>query len=232
MVPGRRPCCCPPPKSREPSRTPLRTKSKTNPDRTVELVCTGRQGRHAEGMEIDRNAANSLHGVGMNRDTACPCQGRQLADWLDRAGLVIGQHQGGKSRVVAKRLGQWRGVGEALGGRPGRGLRRSPLLRAGPPARRLPGARSGCETTCPGDPSAPARPKIARLLASVPPEVKITSVGRPPGFRATVSCDISQARRADRPKAWRLSALPAARKYGRIASSTSGSKGVVALWSR
>ena len=69
----------------------------------------------------------------------------------------------------------------------------------------------------------------ARLLASVPPEVKITSAGSAPRICATVSLESSQARRADRPKACRLSALPAARKYGRIASSTSGSKGVVAL---
>ena len=31
MVPGRRPCCCPPPKSREPSRTPLRTRRRPIP---------------------------------------------------------------------------------------------------------------------------------------------------------------------------------------------------------
>ena len=94
------------------------------------------------------------------------------------------------------------------------------------------GCSIGLVTTCPGEVSAPARPKTARLLASVPPEVKITSDGSAPRIRATVSLALSQARRADRPKACRLSALPAARKYGRIASSTSGSNGVVALWSR
>ena len=94
------------------------------------------------------------------------------------------------------------------------------------------GCSIGPVTTCPGEVSAPARPKTARLFDSVPPEVKITSDGSAPRIRATVSLACSHARRADRPNACRLSAFPPARKCGRIASRTSGSIGVVALWSR
>ena len=114
MVPGRRPCCCPPPKSREPSRTPLRTKSRPIPDRAMEFVCTGRQGRHAEVVEVDRNTADGLHSIGVNRDTPRLCQGCQLADRLNRTGLIIGQHQGGKPRVVAECPGHSRYIGESL----------------------------------------------------------------------------------------------------------------------
>ena len=66
-----------------------------------------------------------------------------------------------------------------------RGPRRNRLLQAERPARRSPGARSGSRQHARGDVSAPARPKTARLLASVPPEVKITSAGSAPRIRAT-----------------------------------------------
>ena len=103
-------------------------------------------------------------------------------------------------------------------------------------SRAIGSATAGCsmgeETRCPEHGSDPASPKIARLLASVPPDVKITSSGSAPRILATVSFAASHARRARRPAACRLSALPAARRWGRMASSTSGSSGVVALWSR
>ncbi len=94
------------------------------------------------------------------------------------------------------------------------------------------GCSIGLETTCPGPRSGAARPKTARLFASVPPEVKTTSSGSAPRIAATVSLACSQALLAARPAACRLSALPPASQCGRIASSTSGSSGVVALWSR
>ena len=80
--------------------------------------------------------------------------------------------------------------------------------------------------------SAPASPKMARLLASVPPEVKITSAGSAPRIRADRLPGGFPAPTRGRPAECRLSALPAVRKYGRIASRTSGSSAVVALLSR
>ena len=71
------------------------------------------------------------------------------------------------------------------------------------------GCSIGLETTCPGDTSAPAKPKTARLLASVPPEVKITSVGSASRIRATVS--LAQFPGAPRRTSERVPALGVAR---------------------
>ena len=51
-------------------------------------------------------------------------------------------------------------------------------------------------------------PFSARLIASVPPEVKTTSIGSQPSVAATVSRDSSRRRRAACPWLWMEDGLP------------------------
>ena len=76
-------------------------------------------------------------------------------------------------------------------------------------------------------------PLIARLFASVPPEVKITSLWRIPKTAATRARASASACAALSPTVWWLDGLPyTPARYGSIASSTSGRTGVVAALSR
>ena len=78
-----------------------------------------------------------------------------------------------------------------------------------------------------------AMPLTARLLASVPPDVKMTSLGRMPRTRATRARASASASAAASPTVWWLDGLPNQRvRNGIIASSTSGRTGVVAALSR
>ena len=76
------------------------------------------------------------------------------------------------------------------------------------------------------------RPLTARLSASVPPPVKTTSLGRAPSAAASVSRASSTSRRAARPEACSDDGLPTMPRHEVIASTASGSIGVVAAWSR
>src|SRR2546422_2072241 len=82
--------------------------------------------------------------------------------------------------------------------------------------------------------AASADPMMARLSASVPPEVKITWPGSTPRHSATVRFASSSPARAVRPNRWADDGFPNASRprYGSIASSTSGRTGVVAALSR
>ena len=75
---------------------------------------------------------------------------------------------------------------------------------------------------------------MARLSASVPPEVNTTWFGSAPTAAATLRRASSMPARAVRPKRWALDGLPKAAgpRKGSIASSTSARTGVVAAWSR
>ena len=79
-----------------------------------------------------------------------------------------------------------------------------------------------------------AAPLIARLLLSVDPEVKMISLGSAPISAATCSRAMSTPSSASQPYRWlRLPGFPnLVVKYGSIASTTRGSHGVVAAWSR
>ena len=78
-----------------------------------------------------------------------------------------------------------------------------------------------------------ATPRRAALSDSLPPEVKTISAGSAPTSSATRARASSTAPRARCPNQWRLEGLPkSSRRNGSIASSTRGSSGVVALWSR
>ncbi len=78
-----------------------------------------------------------------------------------------------------------------------------------------------------------ATPRTAMLSDSLPLAVKTTSAGSAPTSAATDARASSTAARARCPNQWRLEGFPyCSRRNGSIASSTRGSTGVVALWSR
>ncbi len=78
-----------------------------------------------------------------------------------------------------------------------------------------------------------ATPRIARLFASVPPEVNTTSSVSAPTSAATWARARSTAARARRPSTCPLDGLPQqVSRASVITATTSGSTGVVALWSR
>ncbi len=76
------------------------------------------------------------------------------------------------------------------------------------------------------------RPFTARLSASVPPLVKITSLGRAENASAICSLDSSTTRRARRPALCSDEGLPRRASSSVIAATASGSIGAVAAWSR
>src|SRR4029079_12746848 len=77
------------------------------------------------------------------------------------------------------------------------------------------------------------RPRIARLLASVPPETKTISFCFAPISEATSRRARSTAARACWPKVCTLDALPkVSDRLRTITDTTRSSIGVVALWSR
>ena len=172
-VPGRRPCCWPPPKRPGAELDPLADQQQADADRAVELVGAGRQGRDPQGVEVDRDPADGLHGVGVDRDPAPRARAaRRATGWIAPVSLLASIRVA--SRVSARKVAAIAlGVGQALGVDGAGDRRRTRPPRAGRPARRPPGARSGWRRRGPGPRSAPARPKIARLFASVPPDVKI-----------------------------------------------------------
>ena len=75
-------------------------------------------------------------------------------------------------------------------------------------------------------------PLTARLSASVPPAVKITSLGVTPSAPAIVSRDSSTRLRAARPAVCSDEAFPVADRAPIMASRAQSSSGVVAAWSR
>ena len=234
-VPGRDPLCWPPPSSDglEPDAPADQQQARHPPARGT---CGARRQRgHAQARGSrpapGRPPARRRCGPGRPRDPPRP-RG-QLGDGLDRAGLVVGEHQGRQPRRRAGRRRPSPGVGQALGRRPpGRSTANPRCLQ---PRDRLGDGRvlDRAGDDRPGRAPRPsARPKIARLFASVPPEVKTTSSGSAPRIAATVSR--ASSRPAARPGRRRGGSrgCPPASQCGRIASSTPGSSGVVALWSR
>ena len=69
---------------------------------------------HAELLHIERHLAQGLHGIGVEEGAALVGQRRQLADGLDGAHLGIRRLHRDEHRVVGERLGQRRGLDEAL----------------------------------------------------------------------------------------------------------------------
>ena len=163
--------------------------------------------------EVDRNLADRLHGVGVERHPGVGRDRGQLGDRLYGADLVVRPLDADHGDVGAVR---------------GRGARGSGRRRSRPAAstgsqvddRALVGAEPvdrvqdrvvlDCATRPPGRrPDArPEDPLVARLSLSVPPLVKITSDGRAPSTAAMRSRDSSTSRRAVRPAACSDEALP------------------------
>ena len=179
--------------------------------------------------------------------TASACSGTpnsratadEFGDRHDRADLVVGPHHGGERDVVGVALD---GLAQGLGVHPAVRVDRQPLDRRalvlGEP---LDGVQDGVVLDGAGQDPGPGRfgvrraqyrPLTARLSASVPPEVKTTSLGRAPSASARVSRASSTVRRARRPAACSEEALPVTASCSVIASTASGSMGVVAAWSR
>ena len=75
-------------------------------------------------------------------------------------------------------------------------------------------------------------PWTARLSASVPPDVRITSVGCAPSAAAMRSRASSRCSLARRPEAWREAGLPGSAAASARAASAVGRTVVVAAWSR
>src|SRR5205823_1753022 len=86
------------------------------------------------------------------------------------------------------------------------------------PAARTAECSTAVVTMCTPGAARAAAPKTAALTASVPPEVKITSLGRAPKKAATRSRASSRATRAARPSAWIRPGSPGWASQGRIAS--------------
>ena len=77
--------------------------------------------------------------------------------------------------------------------------------------------------------AASAAPLIARLLASVAPEVKMTPEATPPQSRAILARAASRDSRASAPSEWRADGFPMpASRNGRMTASTRGSTGAKA----
>ncbi len=94
---------------------PLADQKQPDPRRAVELVGAGGQRGHAQGVEIDRDSPDGLHGVGVDGNPAIVGEPRQFGDRLDRAGLVVGEHQGRQTGTGTDRLRHRMGVGPSLG---------------------------------------------------------------------------------------------------------------------
>jgi len=139
------------------------------------------------------------------------------------------------TRAVSGRSAARRSAGET---RPSRSTGR--IVRAWPRRSRARHVAStaGCSTAlvtrCAGCSIAPPnRPKIARLQASEPPDVKTSRRAVQWSSRASVRRADSTASRARVPAAWMLDGLPQpSSRAATIARTTSGAAGVVAFASR
>ena len=114
----------------------------------------------------------------------------------------------------------------------GNNVTRKPPAPSASTAPRTAGCSMGDVITCrrPRAAATSARPRIARLSPSVPPDVNTISSPVAPKNRATCPRARSTASRARRPAAWTLDGLPSNSTDARvIASATSGRTGLVAL---
>ncbi len=213
------------------------TAEQERPDavRPADLVAGDGHRGEPGGAEVDGELAVGLHGVGVQRDAELRGDVGQFVDRLDRADLVVGPHDGGQGDVVGvacDRLAQRVGVDAAVGV-DGEVLDGGALVLPEP----VDGVEDGVVFDGAGETRVRAgsasrraqyRPFTARLSASVPPEVKTTSLGRAPSDSARVSRASSTVRRARRPAACSEEALPVTAICAVIAAIASGSIGVVA----
>src|SRR5271156_3505017 len=72
---------------------------KPNAHRSVKLVGTCCQGCHTEVVEVNRDAPHGLHAISVNSNASQGSLGHQILNRLNCTRLVVGEHQGCKSRV-------------------------------------------------------------------------------------------------------------------------------------
>jgi len=72
--------------------------------RTVDFVGAHRQQVDVHRVDVDRQHADALRGVGVEEDLALPSQRADLGDRLHRADLVVDVHDRDQHRVVADRV--------------------------------------------------------------------------------------------------------------------------------
>ena len=196
--------------------------------------------RGPESAKSTGDLTEGLDGVGVQRDAELALPRRRVRGPAGscRSRCWPTSRWPGRRR---RGCGRWPRAGRRGGpgrtGRPGGTRRRRPRARrASATASRTAWCSTGLARTRVRAGSASRRdqyrPLTARLSASVPPEVNTTSLGRAPSASASVSRASSTVRRALRPAAWSEEALPVTASCAVIASTASGSIGVVAAWSR
>ena len=200
--------------------------------RGADLVAGDGEQRAGQPLERHGHLAEGLHRVGVEGRHPRRTPRRDLGHRLDHADFVVDPHDGDHGGMLTPA--------------PGR-ARRGPRPRSRPPAGSPPAAQvadgvgrredrlvlDGGHGGAHGSPrsrAASAAPRMPRLSASVPPEVKITWFGSAPTAAATSRRACSRPARAVRPNRWPLEGFPKAElvRYGSMASSTSGRTGVVA----
>src|SRR5262249_28235072 len=199
----------------------------------IELVTGDRQQIDGELVHVHRHLADRLRRIDVDKGACGARHPRDLGDRLYGPDLVLG----GGRRVAGGGVGPSVWAPACAATRPsGCGATR----RTGWPSRsskRQHSSVAGCSivvvTTACRSSRALIVPRIAILLASVPPLVKTISSARAPISAATSARACSTPSRARRPSACDDDGLPkSSRRNGSISFRTSGSTGVVALWSR
>ena len=178
--------------------------------RPVELVRGQRQQIDAERVDVHRDLADRLHGVGMEQRPALvrdARRARRSAGWCRSRCWRASPRRGRSRRVIAAASASGStmpgGVDRQQGGRPA--APRQGLERV---QHRLVLDAAGDRCRRPVGSSASATPRSAKLSASVPPLVNTTSDGSPPISAATAERASSSTAFARWPKWCTLEALP------------------------
>ena len=235
-VPARSPRSWPPPRiSGSADAVPRRADQRADALGAADLVRRERQKIGAECADIDSDPAWRLDRVDMQQAAGLMHDVGDLANRLDDAGLVVGQHD---ARPAAAR----RPISVSIAARRDR-RRRSRVDRdrsTGRRGNRPPASTEGCSIAETSSRSKPALAGAgddagdsASMLASVPPEVKTTSAGSAPTRAATSAARLLDQRggrrgprHGPRTGCRRVRAPPASRRAPR------GRSGAVAFQSR
>ena len=188
---------------------------RAGPDRAAQLVRGHGHRVHAGRGEVDRQLRGRLHRVGVERHAELVRHLGQRRDRLHGADLVVGPHHahhGRAARVARQRFPQHRRPDQ-----PGSvDATQSAHAPEAVASQRTESSTAWCSTAVVSTRlrrssaarRAQNRPFTARLSASVPPLVKITSLARAPNTSAICSRDSSTTRRARRPASCSDEGLP------------------------
>ena len=197
----------------------------------VELVAGQAQGVDAQGLDVERDVARGGHGVGVEEDVAGPADGGDLGHGLDRPDLAVGRHDGDEDRVLGQGLVHLGRVDP-------------PVPVDGHEGRREARPLQGLDRVEDGgvldgrDDDVPAAGLLAQGqaldgeivgLAAARGEIDLGR-RRPDQGGDLFPGRVDRGSAASRPAAWRLWGLPnASVRNGRMASKTSGRRGVAAM---